>query len=150
MRTIDLSARTDADPATVYAVLLDGERWPEWTPIDAVALEPPAGPGAPPAQGVGDVRVLRIGRFPSRQRVVALRPDARFEYAEPGPAFREYRASVDLTPEPAGGTAIRWHAAFAPRVPGTGWLLERVTRRFLGQMLAGLTAHAARLSAARR
>jgi hypothetical protein len=41
------------------------------------------------------------------------------------------------------GTTIRWQASFPPKVPGTGWALQRGLRRFLDQCAEGLARHAA-------
>ncbi|GAB3980315.1 SRPBCC family protein [Plantactinospora veratri] len=95
------------------------------------------------AGGVGAIRIFRTGWLTSRERVVERVPDRRFSYELlSGLPLRDYRADVDLTPE-RGGTSIRWHSTFAARVPGTGWLYRRALHRFIGQVAAGLAAHAA-------
>jgi hypothetical protein len=59
-----------------------------------------------------------------------------------GVPVRDYRADVELTLS-VDGTDIRWRASFLPKVPGTGWVLERGLRRFLEQCVRGLAEHAA-------
>jgi len=56
-----------------------------------------------------------------------------------GLPLRDYRADVDLTPTD-GGTDIRWHSTFHPKVPGTGWIYRRALTRFIGDMVRGLAA----------
>ena len=148
--TIDVSSRSTAAARRVYDVLTDGASWPVWAPIDSFALEgddgvgPRTASGAPRGpQGVGAVRMFRIGRYALHEQIVALSPDRRLDYVMLGGLLRDYRASVELTPDPSGGTHIRWQASFQPRVPGTGWLFHRVTRRYLGRMVHGLAAYAA-------
>jgi len=55
---------------------------------------------------------------------------------------RDYRARVELEPD-GDGTTIRWQASFAPKLAGTGWLLQRGLRRFLDQCAQGLAEHSA-------
>ena len=39
---IDVEVHTAADPAAVYALLIDGSTWPTWSPLDSFELERPA------------------------------------------------------------------------------------------------------------
>ena len=141
---IDVRVRSAAPPAAVYALLRDGDTWPVWAPLDRFTLEAPAA-GDP--QGVGAVRRFHAPGVPpvsSRERVVELVPDRRFSYVLlSGLPLRGYRADVDLTPAPGGGTGIHWHAAFRSAVPGTGGLYRRVLTRFIHRCATGLAEHAA-------
>jgi Polyketide cyclase / dehydrase and lipid transport len=87
--------------------------------------------------------VFRRGRTTGRDQIVELVPGRRLGYVSlSGLPVRDYRAHVEL--EPAGdGTTIRWQASFAPKVPGTGWVVERGLGRFLDQCAAGLAKHSA-------
>ena len=134
-RAIDLSVESPADPQTLYGLLVDGSSWPRWSPIETVELEQP---GDPPPEGVGAIRRQRRGRTTGRDQIVELVPDRRFGYVSlSGLPVRDYRATVDLEPTEAG-TRVRWQASFSPKVPGTGWLLERGIRTFLQQCIDGL------------
>lgn len=136
---IDMTAQTSADPATVYALLRDGSTWPDWTSIDSFELER-VGEGE--KEGIGAIRIFRNGRIKGRDEITEYVADRRFSYAHlSGLPVRDYRGEVDL--EPTGdGTAIHWHVSFTPKVPGTGWLLHRALRRFIGQNIRGLAEHA--------
>jgi hypothetical protein len=138
-KVIEQHATTKAPPATVYALLVDGSTWPEWSPIGSFELVQP-GAGVP--EGVGAVRIFRTGRIRSRERVVTLTPDKLFSYElVSGLAVRDYRAVVRL--EPSGeGTAIHWRSTFRPKVPGTGWIYQRQLGRFIGLTVNGLAAAA--------
>ncbi len=138
-RHIEVTQPSAAAPAALFALLVDGETWPRWSPIEAFELERT---GDPPPEGVGAVRVFRRGRTTGRDEIVEVVPDRRLGYRSlSGLPVRDYRAQVDLEPD-GDGTAIRWEASFAPKVPGAGWLLERGLRRFLEQCARGLAEHA--------
>ena len=139
-RHIEVTQRSAAAPAAVFALLVDGQTWPRWSPIEAFELERP---GDPPPEGVGSIRVFRRGRTTGRDEIVEVVPDRRLSYRSlSGLPVRDYRAHVDLEPD-GDGTAIRWGASFAPKAFGAGWLLERGLRRFLEQCARGLAEHAA-------
>lgn len=156
IKRIDVSARTEADPATVYALLRDGASWPTWSPITSFTLEQPApapsdGSGPAEPEGVGAIRCFRtkqaFGTTTSRERIVELRQDRRFSYTLlSGLPLRDYRANVDL--EPTGtGTTIRWRSSFRPAIPGTGWLYRAILSAFIGRCARGLAEHAAKIAA---
>ena len=139
-RHIEVTQHSAAPPAAVFALLVDGETWPRWSPIEAFELERT---GDPPPEGVGAIRVFRRGRTTGRDEIVEVVPDRRLSYRSlSGLPVRDYRAHVDLEPD-GDGTTIRWEASFAPKLPGTGRLLERGLRRFICECAAGLAAHAA-------
>ena len=140
-RRIDITEQTPASPEVVYGLLADGPSWPRWSPIDAFALERA---GDPPPEGVSAIRVLRRGRTTGRDEILELVPNQRLKYASlSGLPVRDYVGVVSLQPAPDGGTTIRWEASFLPTRPGTGWILERGIRRFLGQCARGLAEYAA-------
>jgi hypothetical protein len=139
-RHIEVTKHSTASPDAVFALLADGNTWPSWSPIESFELERA---GDPPPEGVGAIRVLRRGRTTGRDQIVEVAPGRRLGYVSlSGLPVRDYRAHVDLEPD-SDGTTIRWQASFAPKVPGTGWLLERGLRRFLDECTAGLAAQAA-------
>src|SRR3954469_9346030 len=143
---IEHHATTTADPATVYALLRDGATWPEWSPIESFELERP---GADEPEGVGAVRVFRAGRVTGRDTIAELVADRRLAYTHVSNLpIRDYRAAVDLEPT-ADGTAIRWVAEFAPKIPGTGALLRRGLNGFVKGLTDGLAERAAADAAAR-
>jgi uncharacterized protein YndB with AHSA1/START domain len=140
-RHIQVTQHSAAAPATVFALLVDGNTWPRWSPIEAFELERT---GDPPPEGVGAIRIFRRGRTTGRDEIVEVVPDRRLGYRSlSGLPVRDYRAHVDLEAD-GDGTAIRWEASFAPKVAGAGWLLERGLRRFLEQCARGLAEHAER------
>lgn len=138
---LDASEQTAADPATVYALLRDGSTWPDWSTIDSFELER-EGEGEP--EGVGAIRIFRNGRITGRDEILAFEPDRSFRYAHlRGLPVRDYRGEVTLRPA-GGGTSIHWRVSFSAKLPGTGPVLHRMLRRFLGQTVRGLAEHAAK------
>ena len=137
---IDVTERTAADPATVYALLRDGSTWPEWSSIDSFTLEK-EGEGEP--EGVGAVRIFRRGRLVGRDEVLAFTPDSAFSYRHiKGLPVRGYRGDVELRQQ-NGGTEIRWRVTFTPLIPGTGRLMHRSLTRFLDTVVRGLATYSA-------
>jgi hypothetical protein len=108
--------------------------------MDSFSLERPGDDGG---ESLNAIRVFHTGRSVSRERIVELVPGRRFSYALlSGLPLRDYRADIDLTPE-SGGTAVRWHSRFEPKVRGTGWLYRLALCRFIRRCADGLVAHAA-------
>jgi len=138
--TVDVRARSAAVPDAVYALLVDGASWPAWSGHDSFEL---AEPGEAGGESLGAVRVFRRGRVTSRERLVELVPGRRLGYVVlSGLPLVGYRADVDLEPD-GGGTAIRWHSSFEPKVPGTGWLFAWFLRVFIQRAADGLARRAA-------
>jgi hypothetical protein len=136
-KVIEVHATAKAPPATVFALLVDGSTWPDWSPIGSFELVEP-GNGSP--EGVGAVRIFRTGRVASRERLVTVTPDKLFSYElVSGLAIRDYRAVVRLEPA-AESTTIHWRSTFRPKVPGTGWIYRRQLERFIGLTVNGLAA----------
>lgn len=137
---IDVRVSSAASPRSVWALLADGERWPDWSDFDGFRLLE----AGPDGSRLGSTHELSKGR---RQRtvetVVELVPEQRFSYVlVSGLPVQGYRADVDLTPAADGGTEIRWHSTFRARRPGTGWLLRLALGRFI-RTTAGQLAVAA-------
>lgn len=145
---IDIKVHSAADPATLYALLRDGRTWPDWSPLGTFELRHPGDGGA---EGIGAIRVFhsrfRGIRSRTTEQVVELVPDRRFSYALlAGMPLKGYRADVDLVPADEG-TTIHWHSTFDAKVPGTGWIYQRMLTDFLRQCAEGLATHAARPTA---
>jgi hypothetical protein len=136
-RHIDVEAVSEADPGTIYRLLADGSTWPSWSPIESFELEAEGDP-----EGVGAIRVFRLGRTTGRDQVLELVPDRRVRYATlSGVPVREYVGTVDLEPLDDGRTRIHWQSSFFPKVRGTGALVERTIRRFLQGCATGLAEY---------
>ena len=143
---IDITTKSSADPAAVWRLLADSASWPSWTPIDSHQPVSPPGP-----DGTGEVRAFRNGRHTVREQIVQMVPERRLSYTLlAGLALRDYRADVDLAATPSGGTEIRWHTTFRPKVPGTGRLYRTVLEKATRQFVDGLASAAEQADAGPR
>ena len=141
--TFTVSAWSAAPPVVVYDLLRSGATWPEWSPIGSFRLEREGRDGG---ESLGAIRVFTTDGVRSREELTGSEPGRSFSYvALSGLPIRDHRADVTLA-ERDGGTAIGWHEDFRVKVPGTGWLYERLLRRFVQRCADGLASHAARLA----
>ena len=140
--TFSVEARSLAEPERVFAVLADVPRWQEWAgpvvPRSSYARE-----GVPAPGGVGAIRRLGSGPLSSQEEIVAYDPPRHLAYVLlNGQRRHGYRADVELTPLPDGGTRIAWTGSFRPPLPGTGPLLRAVFSRLVTGFAHRLAARA--------
>lgn len=146
-RHVNVTSQTPAPADAVYALLADGSSWPTWSPIESFELEQQ---GDPPPEGVGAIRLFRLGRTTGHDQILELVANRRLEYSSRSTLpVRDYIGEVTLFDGPGGGTTIQWHSSFFPKTPGTGWIVERGIRRFIEKCTRGLAEHAAARDAAR-
>ncbi|UUV34011.1 SRPBCC family protein [Amycolatopsis roodepoortensis] len=139
VQRISVHGHTSASPETVYALLVDRERWPDWSPMGSFRLLQKGD-----ENGLGAIGVFSTNGVHSCEEVIALQPGKRFGYAlKKGLPLRDYRAYVDLTPV-RNGTEIHWHSTFTAKIPGTGWFHRRFLGHFIGRMVESLVARASR------
>lgn len=141
--TIEITARSRADAATIFALETDGARWSSW----ARPLVPQSAwerQGDPPPGGVGAVRLLGLRPLWVREETVAYEQDRRHEYAVRTPMpVRDYRAELVLTPA-ADGTDVVWRGSFVERIPGTGKVFRVLIRLLLRVLMRRLLVCAER------
>jgi Polyketide cyclase / dehydrase and lipid transport len=143
-QVIDVTARSAASPAEVFALLADGAGWTRWGRWVGAAVDEPAADGG---DGVGAVRALTsrtAGRtIVSRERVTDLVPDRLYGYdLLSGLPLRNYHGQVELTPDGAG-TRIHWVCRFDRATPGLTWLYRGVLGRFVADAAQRLARYAA-------
>jgi uncharacterized protein YndB with AHSA1/START domain len=140
-QVVDESARSSAPPEAVWRLVADPLTWSDWGPwSEAEVLRE----GTPPPGGLHTVK--RLKTFPSTvtEEVTIFEPPARLGYElRSGLPLKGYQASITLTPA-NGGTDIRWHAEFEPKLPGTGGLYRRVLSRFTADTVKRLARAAER------
>jgi uncharacterized protein YndB with AHSA1/START domain len=137
-----VEARTSIDvaasPDEVWTVLVDVERWPEWTdsvsrirPLDAGPLD------------VGSRVEISQPRIPTATyTVTALEPGHAFSWEQQQPGSR-VSAHHECTQLPDGGTRVELRVVMSGVVGGVmGLLYRRLTERYLATEAAGLKARA--------
>lgn len=127
--SFEINRTTTAPAATLFRLETDGARWSQWAkPL--IVQSSWEHQGDPPPGGVGAVR--KVGMWPilMREKTIAYEPDRRHVYAQIGPRLpaKDYRAEMVLTPNPAGGTEVRWTGWFTEGLPGTGPVMRMFLR----------------------
>lgn len=158
----EVSARSRAPVATVFDLVGDARRWPEWTWVRRATI---TREGDPPPNGNGSVRRLGMAPFASSEEIVAWDPPSHLAYTMlRGMPVRRYRADVRFDPAPAGGpagtagrvgragpggtartepgTVLTWSISFEPLVPGTGRPMRGLLRGIVGSFARGVTRYA--------
>ena len=137
--SFEINRTTTAPAATLFRLETDGAGWSEWAkPLIVQSSWEQRGDPSP--AGIGAVR--RVGMWPMlmREKTIAYEQDRRHVYAQIGPPLpaKDYRAEMILTPNPAGGTDLRWTGSFTEALPGTGpvmFVFLRGVVRFLARRL---------------
>ncbi len=143
-------ATSQATPETVWALVSDATRYPEFGPWSAGGYRRP---GDESEHGPGAVRWLRSSQRAYLrhamlvEQILAAEEGRRLAYSVlSGIPVRNYRAEVTLTPV-AGGTHIRWAASWDNTMPGR--IVERSLRTVFPAAVTGLAATAERQSGQR-
>ena len=145
--SFQVTARSSADAASLFALEADGSRWSEWArPLVPTSTWERQGDPAP--GGIGAIRRLGLRPVVVREETVAYEQDRRHAYVLRTPMpIKDYRAEFLLTPRADGGTDLVWQATFAERIPGSGPVF-RVLFRGLITLLTRRLVRAAELGRA--
>lgn len=88
--------------------------------------------------GVGAERTITIGRVKVRERLLSMGPEKEFSYSIlSGAPLKDHKAIATFT-QSGAATEVRWDIAFAPKIPGSGWIVARVTKKAVNQYLDAL------------
>ncbi|MCO1577315.1 SRPBCC family protein [Crossiella sp. SN42] len=143
MQKYHATATTPAPPAVVWRLLLDARSWPAWSTVDSLVPERSSGLDRNGRDPVGAVRAFRTGRTVTGERITGLTEEKQLTYQD---AFnwvlRDYRAVIDLSLAPGGGTIITWHGTYTARW-GLRWMMRRVMSQTMQRMADGLAEYAA-------
>jgi hypothetical protein len=152
MHKYEVKATSKALPDTVYALLLDGRSWPAWMGVDHVDIEPSGSIYIPATEfsKIGETRLIRTGRYVSREQIVELIPDQKFSYIVLDGMLHDYKGEVSLTASPKGGTEIRWCGVFRMSLPLAGWLMKLYLTRFMQRGVNKLARYAEKVQAEQR
>jgi uncharacterized protein YndB with AHSA1/START domain len=119
--SFEINRTSSAPAATLFRLATDGANWSKWAkPI--VVHSSWARQGDPAPGGVGAIR--KVGMWPVlvQEETVAYEPDRRHAYRliAPSTPAKDYSGEVIFTPNPHGGTDIRWTGSFIEGARGTG------------------------------
>jgi uncharacterized protein YndB with AHSA1/START domain len=119
--SFEINRTSSAPAATLFRLATDGANWSKWAkPIVVHSSWARQGDSAP--GGVGAIR--KVGMWPVlvQEETVAYEPDRRHAYRliAPSTPAKDYSGEVIFTPNPNGGTDIRWTGSFIEGVRGTG------------------------------
>jgi hypothetical protein len=143
--TFVINRTTRASADTLFRLETDGARWSEWAkPL--IVQSSWERRGDPVPAGVGAVR--KVGMWPMlmREKTIAYEQDHRHVYLQIGPPLpaRDYQAEMLLTPNPAGGTDIRWTGSFTESLRGTGHIMRIFLHGVVGFLASRLVKAAER------
>ncbi len=128
MAPVDVTIDLDAEPAAVFAYLLDMQKTPEWVTICRAVLS--VDPGDPkPGWRCKQRYVLRGAPFVVTWQLDTLEPHRHISWTGRGPARSKASIQEDLEPLPGGGTRLRYRNEFA--APG-GLLGIAASRALVG------------------
>ena len=138
--SFEINRTTSAPAATLFRLVADGANWSKWAkPI--VLQSSWARQGDPAPGGVGAVRKVGLWPLLVQEETVAYEQDRRHAYKLVGPPSpaKDYSGEVVFTPNPAGGTDIRWTGAFVEGARGTGPVMRAAlggaVRFFAGRLV---------------
>ena len=135
MRHFSVSVDIAAAPARVWEVMLDVERWHEWTASVAGIRMLDKGPLT-----VGTRAMVRQPKFPpALWRVTAIDPGKGFEWVSPGPGFQAV-GRHEVVVSPGGSRATLSLELTGPLGGIFGTITGGITQRYIGYEAAGLRA----------
>jgi hypothetical protein len=142
-------AESSAPIDTVWHLLSTVDTWPSWSKHKFARLERN---GSPTPDGLGAIRVLAVDPGKptkcNREEVVAFDVPTHFGYILlSGQPLDDYRADVQLTAQPDGGTRIVWESRFDTHGV-TGWFWVLVIRWVVKRWSADLAKGAERVGTA--
>lgn len=146
MGSYEVEAHSRAPIGVVWEVFADTPRWSEWAGMTARAASW-LREGDDPPGGVGAVRRLGSAPFYSDEEMLEWAPPHHMAYTiVKGFPVRGYHSDLDLVEDAGGdgGTRIRWHGGFEPKIPGTAGLISWFLHHFLGSYARKAAAEAER------
>lgn len=121
---------------TVWALVSDHCSMNRWLiPGMKVRLEPE---GDPPPNGRGAIRLMTRGMYRGAEKILDFEPPHRMTYTVLyGFPIDNHLGEIVLMPT-SKGTKLRWTVTFEARYYGTGFMMDAIVRRVLGQGLRRL------------
>ena len=137
-----MHAATTARIDEVWPLVGQATRWKDWAGFTSARL---LEEGDPAPDGVGALRRFGVGPGGSEERVLVWDAPHHLAYTiVRGYPVRDYRSDVELRSLEGGGTAIRWHGTFDAKLPGSGHVMQAVTRAMMARFAKRLVRYAER------
>jgi hypothetical protein len=91
--------------------------------------------GDPSNYGIGCERLVRDNKATYHERLEAVDPYQPLTYVMlSGAPVKRYIGKVELSPE-GEYTHVRWSVDIAPKAPGTGWIVNLISKKNLNRFL---------------
>lgn len=124
----------------LWSIYTDHANWKQWTFMTTTYLDKE---GAEEKNGVGAIRVFGNAKAHAYEEVTLFKPHQRMEYKviKGGLPFKNHHGIVEFSSDeanPNSQSSIYWYCTFDPKIPGTGWLLKRITQFVFDSSLKGL------------
>ena len=131
-----------ASPETIFEVLTDHRRYPEYTPLRKARLERE---GAEAPNGLGAIRALTSLGPPLREEVIAYEPPVRFAYKLlSGAPLRDHVGTVEISAGADGRSRVVYALRTTPTVPLAGPLVVLVVKQAIRSLLDGVVKESER------
>lgn len=142
MQTLSSSTPIKAPQVIAWEVMTDHELYARWIPRSQVYLETE---GSPERNGIGAVRVFRIGPVGTYEEITGFEPPNRMTYRVlkvPLPV-RNLRSELVLVGSEDGSSCdLHWDSWFEPVIPFTGGVLRQVLASSVTKMASGIAEEA--------
>ncbi|MEL7603272.1 MAG: SRPBCC family protein [Bacillota bacterium] len=91
--------------------------------------------GDPALHGLGAQRMITFGKQKVRESLVEIDPPHSYSYSIlSGSPVKSYLGKAEFI---AGenGTIIKWSGEFIPIIPGIGWIVAKVTKKYIHRII---------------
>lgn len=135
MKTITIERYIEAPLEKVWSVAADFSKAPG--PTISVTVEKE---GDRDRHGVGLERTVICDKLRVCERIETVEPMQSFSYRIiSGSPVRSYLGKVEFKRE-GNATCLRWSCTFAPKIPGTGWIIASITRKVITRAMEEIDA----------
>lgn len=133
MRRYETTIEIDAPPATVWAVMSDIERWPEWTRSISSITRTSAGP-----LDVGSTARVKQPKLAAADFVITTwTPERGFDWVTKNPLVTAVGHHA-IEPRAAGSRVTLWVDFSGPLAGVVAWLYGGLTARYVRMEAEGL------------
>ncbi len=130
MKSFTISRTVDLPADKVWGIAGNFHKSPGPGIIVKAEKQGNAGSASPGAE-----RTITIGSVCVRERLLSVNAPQSFSYTIlSGAPMKDHRAKTDFIPR-GQATEIRVAVEFAPKIPGTGWIVGMITKKALNRYI---------------